>query len=199
MNPICVIDDLGKNVATSEKTKISEKFWEGFPPPQPGLGYLYVLRFTNGLSKVGSTQSPKRRINEHIRDAWTFRVALADSWVSVIHPFYFWTEQNLVSWATKNGRATRKEYFYDIGHEPLVLTADRWVGFALSRGHESKHWVKYCADTFRLPSAVGLLPRVNVGIRAKTVDHSPLSVIRPALSPQTIRKARRLQQRQVAP
>jgi hypothetical protein len=45
-------------------------------------GYIYAIEFSGGVTKVGRTASPRKRLRTHARDAARFSITLTRAWVS---------------------------------------------------------------------------------------------------------------------
>lgn len=91
-------------------------------------GYLYVIRFSTGVVKVGRTNDPSRRVPEHQRDAWTYNVVITDAWISEPHADYLSNEVRLIAFATSRGSRARREYFHGADFERLAEFARDLIG-----------------------------------------------------------------------
>jgi len=99
------------------------------PPAVEGQGHLYVLQFSTGWIKVGQTNSPRRRLAEHRRDAEVYGVNITRIWVSRPHRGFLRTEAALIeACLAAKGRRMKREYFTDIAFDVAVRFADTIAG-----------------------------------------------------------------------
>lgn len=84
-------------------------------------GYIYVIAFSNGVTKVGSTCDPSQRFRDHSKTGVAFGTTIVDWWISEEHPHYRDSEQALIGLAQGMGeRQMGREYFTGIGFQALV-------------------------------------------------------------------------------
>lgn len=90
-------------------------------------GHIYIIEFSDGTVKVGSTTTPASRIRAHRSDAEAFGLTIAYGWLSGNHDKYIESERRLItaaaSMATSRGRL---EYFRGIS-VPKLLAAAREI------------------------------------------------------------------------
>jgi hypothetical protein len=87
-------------------------------------GYVYVLKFTNGLVKPGRTRNPKARLSDHAKNAQLFGAELADWWVSPLHDGWKENEESLITFAGDlGGTALTTEYFSGVDFDDLLAKA----------------------------------------------------------------------------
>ncbi len=95
------------------------------PGRAPFGGYIYVIEFSDGISKVGSTRNARQRINHHRTTAGRFGVSLAQTWWS--GPLYAFedAETRLISASTLVATVARpREWFTDVWFAALVGLAE---------------------------------------------------------------------------
>lgn len=87
-------------------------------------GFLYILKFSTTVIKVGQTMDLPRRTSEHRRSAEAFGVVIVDCWFSGAHENYVVNEVDLIvacdelaSWRSK------REYFWGLEFEQAVQLA----------------------------------------------------------------------------
>lgn len=83
------------------------------PGPTPaGEGYVYILKFSTGVIKVGQTLDPVRRFREHRRDAEAYGAAIVEYWLSQPHVNYLDNEVDLIVWCDEAATwRSKREYF----------------------------------------------------------------------------------------
>jgi hypothetical protein len=86
-------------------------------------GYVYVLRYDDGLVKVGRTRDARSRLTGHATTGRVFGRQLAEWWVSPPHDGWRENEKTLVSFAADLGAPVAAEYFPGISFDDLVARA----------------------------------------------------------------------------
>lgn len=88
-------------------------------------GHIYVINFSGGIVKVGSTRTPTTRLRQHESDAAAFGRAVVGSWLSERHSGYLASESALIAYATSRaGRRLRREYFQEVDISDLRRMAE---------------------------------------------------------------------------
>jgi len=91
-----------------------------------GGRYVYAIRYSNGIVKVGQTLNPRSRIGGHRQIGFVFGAELEHCWLSPAHTEYRESEANLIRLASVHGGSIiSREYFAGADFEALVLAADR--------------------------------------------------------------------------
>lgn len=88
-------------------------------------GYVYVIEYSDGTVKVGTTTNPANRVRAHIGDAHKFGLKVKRGWISVCHKTPTGNEAKLIRHA--EGQASdirRREYFEGIDVLALMKFAD---------------------------------------------------------------------------
>ena len=88
-------------------------------------GYIYALKFSNGMVKVGKSCDPLQRLEDHCRAMRRAGGHLRDWWFSKPHAYYDATEVFVVEAATalmtpESGRSGF-EWFYNIDYNALIF------------------------------------------------------------------------------
>lgn len=92
-----------------------------------GLGYIYVLRFSTGLIKVGSTRNPYGRLSGYRKQLAPHDIHVAWCWVSAPHSDYLTTEVELIDRASAVASDSRQfEYFHGVDVDALVAGIESW-------------------------------------------------------------------------
>lgn len=89
----------------------------------PGEGYVYVIKFSTDVVKVGQTLDLRRRFAEHRRDASAYGVVITNYWVSPAHDNYLDNEIALIGFCDGFGGRAKREYFHDIDFDMVVRFA----------------------------------------------------------------------------
>lgn len=97
---------------------------DDLPARSDAGGYIYIIEFSNGTVKVGSTTNPPERFATHRQHAEAFNIGVANHWISEEHPQYRKTEKALIALAEAMGGArARREYFHGISFRDLAAKA----------------------------------------------------------------------------
>jgi hypothetical protein len=104
------------------------------PPAGNGLGYLYVIRFSTGVVKVGQTAHPRRRLFEHRRDAAAYKVNVVRFWISEAHPNFLANETMLINLCAGVSARAKREYFHEVEFDVAVGLASSLATEAVSVG-----------------------------------------------------------------
>lgn len=115
-------------IAAAPVPEADPTIWSTLPPAPHGHGYLYTIRFTTGVVKVGQTQKPARRIAEHRRNAWAYQVVMTDVWVSEPHRHYLDSETKLIAHARTLVTWAKREYFHGADFAAVVEHARTLAG-----------------------------------------------------------------------
>lgn len=84
-------------------------------------GFVYVVKFSTDLIKIGYTKVPQRRILNHHGHALPFDITVTDHWVSAEHAHFLESESRLIGLAKKlGGEARRVEYFKGVNPNALL-------------------------------------------------------------------------------
>lgn len=84
-------------------------------------GYVYIVEFENGTTKVGRTADPRKRLAAHRHDGLKLGINIARWWVSDIHRRYADTESSLIRFARDEGSIQHaNEYFYELDFSKCV-------------------------------------------------------------------------------
>lgn len=99
--------------------------WLSLPPAPDGHGHLYVIQFSSGTVKVGQTNRPAQRLNDHRRYGWAFGVVIVRAWISPPHAGYISNETRLIDYAARvaTGDRARREFFHGADFDRLVACA----------------------------------------------------------------------------
>jgi hypothetical protein len=121
-------------------TEISMRSGQPLPSRATIGGFLYVIEFSEGTVKVGSTLAPADRIHSHRVSGEPFGITIVDWWLSGNHADYLDTEQRLIRHVTHfaYSRRARREYFRNISYLKVVALAQR-----LSRGDHLEPGPRY--------------------------------------------------------
>lgn len=88
-------------------------------------GYIYVIEFSNGVIKVGSSRNPQSRRRQHESDAGAFGLRMTSYWLSDRHSGYLTSEKTLIMYAkSRAGAQLRREYFRHVSLIDLIQTAE---------------------------------------------------------------------------
>lgn len=95
---------------------MSAEAFRALPPRAgDGLGYAYIVLFSNGTVKVGNTYYPFRRFDAHRRDAQAFGLEVIDWWISPETRHFEALERWLLGESERlNGAPSRREYFQSL-------------------------------------------------------------------------------------
>ncbi len=88
-----------------------------------GAGYLYVLRFSTGIVKVGQTTNPASRLRTHHSEAKAYGAPIVDVWLSPPHGRYLRNETALIRYCASRAPRLRSEYFHGLDFEDAVARA----------------------------------------------------------------------------
>lgn len=94
------------------------------------LGYIYALRADNGVTKVGKSKNPDRRLEDHIANLTCWGLLVEDTWVSEQHERYDLSELFLLAWVFEQRNVQLvggQEYFRGIDFHKVVRAAEREV------------------------------------------------------------------------
>ncbi|AEV86672.1 hypothetical protein ACWT_5655 [Actinoplanes sp. SE50] len=107
-------------------------------------GFLYAIKFSNGVIKVGSTRTPQARLRTHAGEAAGFGHQVLDQWLSDEHDGYQSTEQTLIAQMTFLAcQRHRREYFQHVNWDQVLRVAKtvvanhvagRWTTVPLEHG-----------------------------------------------------------------
>lgn len=97
-------------------------------------GHLYLLRFDNGVIKVGRSVNPAARNSRHRREAGRFDLRIVDQWQSNVMNHVQLAERRLIAVLTAIGSRTPggREYFRDIPFSIARYQAERLHQIKLS-------------------------------------------------------------------
>lgn len=88
-------------------------------------GFLYIVSFDNGITKVGRTADPQGRIRAHEQAGRRFGVRRVSVWVSRLHDDCVRTESELIAVARRLSVShDGREYFTGLSFSDLVNAAD---------------------------------------------------------------------------
>lgn len=83
-------------------------------------GYVYLVKYSNDMVKVGYTQWPIKRFTALRRDADAFSIAVVEWWISGERPDYVELERRLLTEAESiSGSAKQREYFDNLSFEEI--------------------------------------------------------------------------------
>lgn len=86
-------------------------------------GHVYVIAFSNGITKVGKTRNPAQRMGAHQADARKFSLTITDEWMSPLHAEWESNELKLKYFAAGLADVpTGREYFSNVS---FASVADR--------------------------------------------------------------------------
>lgn len=89
-------------------------------------GYVYVVEFSDGTTKVGRTKNPDKRIDHHRRDGEKFGILIEKVWCSSIHRDYEATEAGLIRYAIGAGKGQGGyEYFTSLKFDNAVRFVEK--------------------------------------------------------------------------
>lgn len=109
-------------------------------PRIPGLGYLYVVEFSTGIVKIGTSVDPGKRWRDYLSDAYPLGVRITRMWVSPAHRNYRLAERELIRFCTSRGPARRGEYFEYVAYADAVAYASvlpEWADRRPQTGQEN--------------------------------------------------------------
>lgn len=94
-------------------------------PGKSALGsYVYALKFSTGIVKVGLTSSPSRRISNYLTYLVPFGISIADQWVSEPHGRAEDNEIALLRFCrARASEVTSREYFVGVDFGDLTTFA----------------------------------------------------------------------------
>ncbi|MFI7330668.1 GntR family transcriptional regulator [Micromonospora aurantiaca (nom. illeg.)] len=99
--------------------------WNNIPGMASWGGYIYVLEFSNGVIKVGSTKNPRQRLQVHVKDFQLSGATLDRYWLSEPFPEYLVAESKLIEYGTAESESViRKEYFTGLVFGEVVAAAE---------------------------------------------------------------------------
>ncbi|MEU6709978.1 GIY-YIG nuclease family protein [Nonomuraea sp. NPDC046802] len=88
------------------------------------VGYVYVVELSNGLIKIGRTANPRKRMEQHLRQAGPFELKIVRLWLSVVHRDPVQVEKLLLSYGRQHSTAqVLDEYFKGLGFASTVRFA----------------------------------------------------------------------------
>jgi hypothetical protein len=94
-------------------------------------GYVYVIRFSTGLVKVGSTISPQNRVAQYRNNIGAFGISIESLWISTPHRRYLDSEAKLIGLARSMAvQVLQAEYFEGVNPERLVTKFLAWDGIS---------------------------------------------------------------------
>ncbi|GIM88724.1 hypothetical protein [Paractinoplanes toevensis] len=96
------------------------EYWRG----PVGEGFIYVVAFTTGTVKVGQTEDPRVRLNNHQSEALAFGVGTTNYYVSQPHWNFRENETALIKMCRAVGRRSRREYYHEIGYDRAMEFVD---------------------------------------------------------------------------
>jgi hypothetical protein len=97
----------------------------GLPRKSHLGGYLYVIRFSIDVVKVGMTVAPANRLHAHHSYARGLGIAVTDQWVSEPHVQVKRNEAELIDFCrTRAAQANAREYFAGLGFSDAVGFAE---------------------------------------------------------------------------
>jgi hypothetical protein len=125
---------LFRNARDVRRARSGLEGWEGFdwqklpngltgPRRSCPHGWLYVIKSSFGVVKVGQSINPRARIQQHIKEVSRFDGWVECFWLSTPHEQWMSNESRLILWCAHNGRQTFGEYFADIEYEDAVAYA----------------------------------------------------------------------------
>jgi hypothetical protein len=99
---------------------------EQLPPRAKVGGYVYVVKFSNGTIKVGSTTNPANRLYRHCADAEAFGLSVEDWWISHDTDQYQVIEREVIRSAKRDtGTRTRREYLHGMSFDVVRDAAEQ--------------------------------------------------------------------------
>lgn len=111
---VCIHLDDGRTVEY-EKTKLTR-----------GEGYVYLVRFAGGVLKVDKSNNPWSRLGGYVKHARLYGGSVLDAWISPPHEAYGQTEELLIAYCAKRGKAASgKEYFIDLDYAAVLAAMQR--------------------------------------------------------------------------
>lgn len=93
-------------------------------------GYLYVIEFGSGLTKIGRTTQPERRFHEHAKSAEKRGDKIVRSWLSRDHPWHCKSETELVRYCVRLGTQIEREYFEGLDFRTACEVAEMCADLA---------------------------------------------------------------------
>lgn len=92
-----------------------------------GQGYVYVLQFSNGTVKAGSTANAHDRMAKHKAHAAAFGFTITSCWVSPAHASYLVSEAELLRLArAMSTEVLQLEYFIGVSADDLIAKFEAW-------------------------------------------------------------------------
>jgi hypothetical protein len=89
-------------------------------------GCVYVMRFSNGIVKVGRTLNAAKRFTEHARDAARYAAKIEHTWASPQHVGYAANEKALIAFCEQRWhRSGAIEYFADADYGAVTAYAQK--------------------------------------------------------------------------
>jgi hypothetical protein len=89
-------------------------------------GYIYVIEFTDGTIKVGTTNNPPARLAAHRRSSISFGIDISRRWFSGIHENRLENEQLLIQAARAlGGSSPTVEFFKGVRFDDIAGIAKR--------------------------------------------------------------------------
>lgn len=86
----------------------------------PG-GHIYVIRFSDGVVKLGMTVNPSNRLQQHRTKAAGRGATVVEHYMSERHPEYIANELRLIAWGmAATGSTKRGEYFPGLSYIEAV-------------------------------------------------------------------------------
>lgn len=88
------------------------------------VGYVYVIEMSNGITKVGRTANPSKRMEQHLRQAGPFELKIARLWLSIAHRDPVQTEKLLLGYGRQHAASqVLDEYFKGLSFKATVRYA----------------------------------------------------------------------------
>ncbi|WP_254400747.1 GntR family transcriptional regulator [Streptomyces sp. AC555_RSS877] len=96
----------------------------GIPRKSPLGGYLYVIRFSIDVIKVGMSVSPAGRVRAHYGYSTGLGIPVTDLWISEPHEHAERNETQLIKFCCANAeQVNAREYFVGLGFSDVVRHA----------------------------------------------------------------------------
>lgn len=95
--------------------------------PARQVGHLYVIRYANGLVKVGKATDTAERMRDHKREAARHGNPIVEHWTSPTHLFVDFAEHMLITWCERQPGAVTysgREWFTGLSYAAAVEKAD---------------------------------------------------------------------------
>lgn len=92
-------------------------------------GFVYLLEFSTGVTKVGSTVDPAVRVGQHLSASRGFGADLVTGWLSEPHPHYLAVEQGVLNRARMAGAVPvfGREWLRGVDFDSPVACAEAFV------------------------------------------------------------------------